>query len=291
MSDNKAFAKELYEFLKSNDTLGDFAHLPEESGIAGLEDYLNDLSCVKDTIRDIEEIADEFDDHEVYVSTVKPLLRGLREIQGKLEAEQSKRMVENYEVKHAIHVGDKEVLFMEDAKNEETPYVVAYCSRNNPLNVDEFTEGVGSDDYLEMMGEFAGRLATQIEAVQKERQEMNIPQTVFGTEQCVPDSRTADYTGQILIVRAEVLRREYRNSAHQLFFAEHGNGCNPEASGRGVFGFTVSTGKKGRYNRADIAGICRAECMPDWAQDRLTVVKAEIAAERAKSNKDRGDAR
>jgi hypothetical protein len=68
--DNKTFAADLYEFLKDNDFLGHFEDIPAEDGISELESYLSDLEMVKETIRDIEGIADSFDDHEVYVNVV-----------------------------------------------------------------------------------------------------------------------------------------------------------------------------------------------------------------------------
>ena len=68
--DNRAFATQLYEFLKENDVHGYYAEATPEHAIAELNDYLSDLHMVKETIRDIEEIADTFDDHEVYVTDI-----------------------------------------------------------------------------------------------------------------------------------------------------------------------------------------------------------------------------
>ncbi len=61
--DNRTFATDLYEFLKNNDSLGHFEGIPAEDGISELEEYLSDLDTVKETIKDIEGIADSFDDH------------------------------------------------------------------------------------------------------------------------------------------------------------------------------------------------------------------------------------
>ena len=118
--DNKAFAADLYKFLKTNDTHGYYDKAPAEDAITELENYLSDLQCVRETIKDIEEVADAFDDHEYYVAEVKPLVKGLTEIEGKLETEQNRRMAveTNYEVKHAIDIEDKEIIFAEDKKAE-----------------------------------------------------------------------------------------------------------------------------------------------------------------------------
>lgn len=85
--DNRTFAADLHEFQKDNDSLGHFEDIPAGDSISELEEYLSDLDMVKETIRDIEEIANSFDDHKVYVDEVKLLLKGLRTVQEKLEAE------------------------------------------------------------------------------------------------------------------------------------------------------------------------------------------------------------
>ena len=129
--DNRTFAADLYEFLKDNDSLGHFEDIPAEDSISELEEYLSDLGMVKETIRDIEEIADAFDDHEVYVNEAKPLLKGLRAVQEKLEAEQSRRMVADtgYEVRQSIRIGNREILM---AENPKAGRQLLYESRIHP---------------------------------------------------------------------------------------------------------------------------------------------------------------
>ncbi|RNC62894.1 MAG: hypothetical protein AWM53_01820 [Candidatus Dichloromethanomonas elyunquensis] len=75
-----------------------------------------------------------------------------------------KRMVDTYEMKHAITMGDREILFLED-ENKSYPYMVCNCSWDNPLGVEQYSDEVVSADYLEMMTEFTSRVTAQIEAV------------------------------------------------------------------------------------------------------------------------------
>ena len=77
---NRSLAEEIYAFLKSNDEPGHYEDIPAEDSIAEIEENLSDLRMVQDTIQDIEEIADTFDDHEYYVTDVKPLVEGLGQI-------------------------------------------------------------------------------------------------------------------------------------------------------------------------------------------------------------------
>ena len=56
----------------------------------------------------------------------------------------------------SIHIGKKEVVFGIDEK-EKYPYLVCYCSYDNPLSAEWVTDAVGSDDYLEAMQIFTDR--------------------------------------------------------------------------------------------------------------------------------------
>ena len=53
-----------------------------------------------------------------------------------------KRMVDTFEVKHAIHVGDKEVLFCVDDSKTDIRYMVCCCSWDNPLGIEHFFHAV-----------------------------------------------------------------------------------------------------------------------------------------------------
>ncbi len=67
---------------------------------------------------------------------------------------EEKRMISSYyEVTQSIHIGKKEVVFGIDEK-EEYPYLVCYCTYDNPLSAEWVTDAVGSDDYLEAMQMF-----------------------------------------------------------------------------------------------------------------------------------------
>ncbi len=63
---------------------------------------------------------------------------------------EEKRMIGSYEVTQSIHIGRKEVVFGVDGKREY-PFLVCYCTYDNPLSAEWVTDAVGSDDYLEAM--------------------------------------------------------------------------------------------------------------------------------------------
>ena len=291
MSDNKVFAEELYEFLKANDTHGYFVHAPAEDCIADLENYLSDLHMVRETIKDIEEIADSFDDHEVYVSEVKPLVKGLREIESELEAVQSKRMVNDtgYEVKHAIRVGDKEILFAVDNKEENGMcYFVGNYTQNEIIG--QYADCQVSDDFLEAIEEFTNRVSKQIEVMKGEVSKSKMPKEVFTAEHCYPNDYTQSIDGKIVAIKADVLRPEYRRGDVQLVLVNGGNGANANSRGNAVFCYHLNNGKHTRFERFDVQGEIKPEYLPKWAADKAASIQAEKAVLTQKK-KERNDAR
>jgi len=52
---------------------------------------------------------------------------------------EEKRMISSYEVMQSIHIGKKEVVFGIDEK-KEYPYLVCYCTYDNPLSAEGGTE-------------------------------------------------------------------------------------------------------------------------------------------------------
>lgn len=79
-----------------------------------------------------------------------------------------------------------------------------------------------------------------------------------------------DYTNKVVALRPEILKDEYKTPKDQLFYAQGGNGCRPQARGTKVFGRRL-TGDESEtyYCREDILGVLKLELLPDWAQERL----------------------
>ncbi|XCH79224.1 MAG: hypothetical protein WHF31_00655 [Candidatus Dehalobacter alkaniphilus] len=199
----------------------------------------------------------------------------------------SKRMVDTYEVKHAIHVGDKEILFLVDEKITSCPYIVCNCSWDNPLGVDQHNDAMGSADYLEMMTEFTERVRKQFEAVKAERNKITVPLQPFTLKHCIPSDYKENIENKVVIIRAECLRPEYRTADKQLVLATGGFGAHGNSRGRAVYTVNLYSGKESRWNREDILGSLKPEYMPDWAKGRLKQIQAERQAKRQKHEQER----
>lgn len=195
---------------------------------------------------------------------------------------EEKRMVDTYKVTHAIHVGDREILFAVDEGKTDCPYMVCYCSWDNPLGIEQFFDAAGSDDYLEMMSEFTDRVQAQLEAVRAERDKITVPLSPFALEHCTPNDYGESIENKVVVIRAERLRPEYRTADKQLVLAVGGFGTHANARGRAVYTVNLYSGKEYRWNREDILGVLKTEYMPDWAKEQL---KQILAGQQAKHKK------
>ncbi|RJE47876.1 hypothetical protein A7K50_01115 [Dehalobacter sp. MCB1] len=199
----------------------------------------------------------------------------------------SKRMVDTYEVKLAIHVGDKEILFLVNDKNPSCPYIVCNCSWDNHLGLDQYSNAMGSVDYLEMITEFTDRIKTQCEAVKAERHKITVPLQPFTLKHCIPNDYKESIENKVVIIRPECLRHEYRTADKQLVLVTGGFGAHGNSRGRAVYTVNLYSGKESRWNREDILGTLKPEYMPDWAKERLKQIQAERQAKQQKHEQER----
>jgi hypothetical protein len=195
---------------------------------------------------------------------------------------EEKRMVDTYEVIHAIHVGDREILFAVDGGKTNCPYLVCDCNWDNPLGINQYFNAVGSDDYLEMMTEFTNRVQAQLEAVKAERDKITVPLPPFTPEHCTLNNYGESIENKVVVIRTERLRPEYRTADNQLVLAVGGFGTYANARGRAVYTVNLYSGKESRWNREDILGVLKTEYMPDWAKEQL---KQILAGQQAKHKK------
>lgn len=179
-----------------------------------------------------------------------------------------KRTIDNREVKTAIHIGNKEILYAENLSLDE-PYMVCNCQWDNPLGIQVYTEAAVGTDYLEVMTEFLGRVSDQVQRVRDQRAERGVSDVPLTASDCIPGSSSAHYANQLVVIKPEIMISSARTADEQLFYATHGNGCNPEARGHAVFCKNLFTGKSVRWERYDVAGIIQPDKIPEWARQRL----------------------
>ncbi len=201
--------------------------------------------------------------------------------------DEEKRMVDSFEVKHAIHVGDRQIIFAVDDTKTDYPYMVCNCTWDNPFGVEEYSNAAASADYLEMMTEFTSRVSAQLEAVKTERDKITVPLQLFTLEHCIPNDYGGSIENKVVVIRAECLRPEYRTADKQLVLATGGFGAHANSRGRAVYTVNLYSGKESRWNREDILGMVKPECMPDWAKERLKQIQTKRQVKHKKQEPER----
>lgn len=183
--------------------------------------------------------------------------------------EEMKRMVDNYEVYQAISIGKVEVLLGIDETNVESPYMVCYCTRNNSLGVEQFYATAASTDYLVAMNDFISRVQWELEDLKEERVSVQVPLSPVTQAQCLPIREDMRIDNQVVVIRPERLRPEYRTAVNQIVLALSGFGTSANSRGRAVYTMNLHTGEESRWNREDFMGLVKPEHMPAWAQEKL----------------------
>ena len=115
-----------------------------------------------------------------------------------MDIDQEKRMAGDYEIIHALHIGDREIVLGENpSATEDERYVCAFCQQHEIFA--NYTEVMVSDDYPELVKLFGERVAEQAE---KTRIALNGPK-IQGSSSCVPAAPAHTPTAAALPVTAQ----------------------------------------------------------------------------------------
>jgi hypothetical protein len=132
-----------------------------------------------------------------------------------------------------------------------------------------------TDNYAEALEVYAAHIDGRAFDMNLDRDEKSVSHGVeyvkLTDEHCLPDGKTADYTGKLIIVDANALLPEYRSSISQLVECSHGNGARPDAIGRSVFCTELYSGAAVVYDRSAILGVADEQALPKWAKMKLEI--------------------
>lgn len=181
-----------------------------------------------------------------------------------------------YEVKYTFRIGGNEILLAENmnAENGEHYLIAKYAERGF---MGEYSLAEAGGDYLEILRAFTGRINEEVEALAAERDALNLPADIFTSEQCYPHSYAESIENKVVAIKASVLSPEYRRGDNQLVFATHGNGTRANARGSAVYCYHLNNGEHTRFERQDVLGVVRPECIPDWAKESLERIQGGIS--------------
>ena len=186
-----------------------------------------------------------------------------------------KRMAGDYEVFQAISIGTREIVMGEDqsAKQGER-YMCAYCGTNELFAL--YSELITSDNYIEILELFQKRVQDETERLKEELfqpEREGIDDRPVISAGFVPVSYDDDLKDKVIVIRPDVLKREYQRATRQYQLCTGGFGASLHSRGSACFCTNIYSGKNGRFERRDVLGIVEEQQMPQWVKDRLSKLK------------------
>jgi len=184
-----------------------------------------------------------------------------------------KRMVADtgYEIKHAIHIGSREILVAENMSDPDGQfYMKAEYSENGIIG--QYDRVIYSSSYLAVMDEFNEGISRQIMDVKEGIERSDFQAKPITAAHCYQNDYGQDITGEIVAIEASVLRPEWRRGDCQLVFVTHGGGARANPRSSAVFCYHLSDGKEARYERHQVLGVIKE--VPTWAKEQLDFIQA-----------------
>ena len=143
----------------------------------------------------------------------------------------------------------------------------AYCTANELFA--RYDEVLASDDYPEIVKIYGERVAEQAEKTRVELitpKIQGIPNAALTAKDCTPVSYDDNLNGKVVVIKPEVLRREYRMATRQIKLCVGGFGASPHSRGSACYCVDLYSGKESRFERRDILGTLEPEKLPKWAE-------------------------
>ncbi len=197
-----------------------------------------------------------------------------------MENTKDQRMAGSYAIRSAFFINGKEIVFGIDDQ-EKKPYLVAHCKYDNPFGTPDYYNCAVSDNYAEAMQTLGRRITQEAELSLETAMWRGISNTLTA-EDCIPDSRSGDFEGELIVIRPDCLQRDRRTADYQLCRAVDGFGCRANACGQAVYVKTVFDGRSLRYERSDVLGVIRPDRIPNWAKEQLEPGKEQQRPEKPK---------
>ncbi len=186
--------------------------------------------------------------------------------------DKEKRMAGNYTIIHAIHIGDKEVVFGINDKNVHgQQYMCGYCTRNEIF--ERYDENLVSNDYLEIMSIFCDRVKAQIEKTKTELSKITVKDGKILPEMCFDNDFSKSILEKVVAIKTDVLRPEYQRDIFQLHYITGGFGSEANSRGSACFCTNLYTGENTRWERFEIQGEVKSEHLPDWAVKKIAEIQ------------------
>ncbi len=183
---------------------------------------------------------------------------------------QDRFAAEGYKILQSVEIDGMEIVIAEN-REAEKPYLTWRRSVNEAFGAETHLLPVYSGDYVDILRAFVQSQSACVDNLSLDRiyRGSIVVDAPLSIGDCVPDGMASDLKGQVVVLRPDILLPEYRAASHQIFLAQGGFGCSPEARGRSIFGTNLYSGEQERWNRGDILGVVAETTLPGWAFEKL----------------------
>ena len=189
-----------------------------------------------------------------------------------------KRMAGDYEIIHAFHIGDKEIVIGENIEaDDDERYMCGFCEKNEIM--ERYSDVIASDDFCEVAKLYADRLSEQAEKTRQANftpKFQGIDTTPLTEADCTLITADDYIKGNLIVIKQDSLRQEYRMSTHQLKICTGGFGSHPHSRGSACFCVDLYSGQHSRFEREDVLGTISEEQLPQWAKLGLDRYRHEL---------------
>ena len=96
----------------------------------------------------------------------------------------------------------------------------------------------------------------------------------------VPVTSDDDLNGKVIVIRPDVLKREYQRATRQYQLCTGGFGASPHSRGSACYCTNIYDGSTSRYERRDVLGIVNEDQMPKWVRERLNTAEKQRKRDR-----------
>jgi hypothetical protein len=135
-----------------------------------------------------------------------------------------------------------------------------------------------SSSYLAVVEEFIGAIEQKIVALRSEFEKTDYRSEPITAAECYPHDYGENLVGEVVAIKADALRPEFRRGDVQMVLVGGGFGANGNSRGSAVFCYHLNNGKPTRFERHDVLGEIKE--LPDWAKERVVAIEAERDAAR-----------
>ena len=204
--------------------------------------------------------------------------------------EQEKRMLGDYTVLTSFRIGKYEIGLCENQNAPKDERLLCGFIESNGI-FERMIDCMVSDSFADISTVYGDRIAEKAEEVQMELEHIqkNVgDDSELTAKDCMPTSYEDNLEGKIIVLRGDILRREYKRASNQLLLCTGGSGSRPNPYGRTCYAVHLYDAKQTQCWRQDILGVVPEDRLPEWAKKGLEAIRQQ-STEMSKKKDTRGD--